>query len=431
MAKTYSEAEVRTVALAVIAGVIFGGMATGVAYPTLPLLDDVLLISAVVLSIILSANRISRLVTNAPAGNVIDRIGARRPMIAGLIIQALAPFGYLLGLHAPLINLGTYPLLGEVSLPGIIFIFARFSWGIGSAFVSIGGFVIITKVTTLHNRGKWIGYMRGGQSLGFPSGLIFGGIVTDVVSMDAAFLLAGILALTAGVVASLVLPDVAADTGQKNEAAKIREIPAIIAKRPEVLPIGLGNFTLQFLWGGVMLTTLVRYADVHELELSVLSAAGITGAVMGIGVVTSGATTVVSARISDVVSNRALITIPGFSLFAAGYVVIALFPIIEAFIVGIILMGIGMGSAAPVLLAILGDITEGDEVGRMGGVYNIFGDVGLSLGPLIGIPAADIWLGYQTTYLLSAGMLVLCLLVVTVPLLRNANLQRHHTYPTE
>jgi len=98
---TYSTAEIRTIALAVIAGVFFGGVATGVAFPTLPLLDEKLVISAIMLSLILSANRIARLFMNTPAGTIIDRVGARKPMIFGLFTQALAPFGYVIGLHTP------------------------------------------------------------------------------------------------------------------------------------------------------------------------------------------------------------------------------------------------------------------------------------------------------------------------------------------
>jgi len=126
---TYSTAEIRTIALAVIAGVFFGGVATGVAFPTLPLLDEKLVISAIMLSLILSANRIARLFMNTPAGTIIDRVGARKPMIFGLFTQALAPFGYVIGLHTPPTDLGTLPILGDVSLPGVVFVLSRLFWG--------------------------------------------------------------------------------------------------------------------------------------------------------------------------------------------------------------------------------------------------------------------------------------------------------------
>ena len=109
--------DVRTVAIAVTAGVFLGGVATGVAFPTLPLLDRVLGISAVLLGVILAANRIARLLMNTPAGSVIDSVGARKPMIAGLFVQGLAPFGYVAGLYTPPVELGVVPVVGSVSAP--------------------------------------------------------------------------------------------------------------------------------------------------------------------------------------------------------------------------------------------------------------------------------------------------------------------------
>ncbi|WP_226482501.1 MFS transporter [Natrinema amylolyticum] len=420
---SYSTAEIRTIALAVIAGVFFGGVATGVAFPTLPLLDEKLVISAVMLSVILSANRIARLFMNTPAGTIIDRVGARKPMIFGLFTQALAPFGYIVGLHTPPTELGTVPLLGEVSLPGVVFILARLFWGVGSAFVFIGAFATITYVTTSDNRGRWVGYMRGGQSLGFPTGLVVGGVLTDLASMQTAFLAAGVLALIAGTLATLVLPDVHGGADE-SRAAKLREVPALLAANPTVVLIGYGNFTVRLLWGGIILSTLARYASEYGLELSALGAAGISGIVMGLGVLTSGSMTIVTGWVSDMVSDRTLLTVPAFLSMGAGFLVIAYVPTIEALLGAIVLVGGGMGAAAPAMLAIMGDLTPGDELGRMGGVYQVMGDVGLSLGPLVAIPAVDLWFGYRLTYVLCAALVLSCLTIVSLPLLRNPDVSR-------
>ncbi|SEH15153.1 Sugar phosphate permease [Natronorubrum sediminis] len=415
--KTYSNREIRTIALAVIGGVFFGGVATGVAYPTLPLLDEHLLISAVMLSIILSANRIARLFMNTPAGSIIDRYGTRKPMIFGLYTQALAPFGYIAGLYTPAYVFGTFPIVGEVSAPGVVFVLARLFWGVGSAFVFIGAFATITYVTTTQNRGQWVGYMRGFDSLGFPAGLIVGGVLTDLAGMEIAFLVGGILALVAGTIATLVLPDVHA--GTDRDAARIRDIPAILRERPAVLAIGYGNFTIQLLWGGIVLVTLARYAEVHGMQISALEAAGISGVVMALGVVTSGVTTLFTGWVSDRMRDRSLLTVPAFVAMAVGFLVIAYYPVLELLLVAIVLIGFGIGMSAPALLAILGDLTPGDELGRMGGVYNVMGEIGLSLGPLVAIPAVESWFGYQWTYVLCALLVVSCLTVVSIPLLRD------------
>jgi len=413
--RAYTDSEIRTVALAIISGVFFGGLATGVAFPTLPLLTDILGISAVMLGVILSANRVSRLVMNTPAGNIVDSVGTRTPMIAGLFVQALAPFGYVVGLHTPM---GTFPapFVGEVSYPGAVFVGARLLWGFGSAFVFLGAFATITHVTTNDNRGRWLGYMRAGQSLGFPSGLVVGGLLFEFFNATVAFLTAGVLALVAGFVAASVLPDIHPDT---DERARLRDIPAMIRREPRIFPLGVGNMTIRFIFGGLLLATVASYAKSQGMELSGIEAGGLSGIVLATGVLSSSITTFLSGRISDELDNRAVITVPAYVSMATGLALVAMVPSLPALIAGVALVGVGTGGAGPALLAIVGDITPGSEIGRMGSVYNLLGDVGLVLGPLLAVPMAETWLGYADTYYVCAGAVFVTLVVVAIPLLRH------------
>jgi MFS family permease len=411
--REFSDSEVRTIALAIIAGVLFGGVATGVAFPTLPLLNDILGISAIMLGLILSANRFSRLPMNAPAGNVIDRFGARKPMIVGLFVQALAPFGYVIGMYTPLFDVATLPWIGPVSAPGLVFLIARMFWGVGSAFVFIGAFATISHVTNSGNRGRWLGYMRGGQSLGFPTGLVVGGFLYDLAGPVTAFLVAGILALIAGTVATLVLPDVRPDS---EERARLRDIPRMLRRQPLIFPMGIGNMTIRFMFGGVLLATVAQYADAYGMKLSVLSAAGISGAVLAFGVISSGTATVVSGRISDMVSNRIIVTIPAFASLAVGLFILSQVPQIEFLFLASGLMGLGTGGIGPALLALVGDMTPGNELGRMGGAFNFMGDIGNTAGPMLAVPLVEAT-SYQFTYVACAIAVVVSAILVTVPLL--------------
>jgi len=381
----------------------------GVAFPTLPNLGPLLGISPLLVGTILAINRATRLVLNAPAGSLLDAVGTRRPMILGFGVMAMAPFGYVLGLDP-----GPVPLSSAA-----VFLLARVCWGVGSAFVFVGAFSTITHVTTPDNRGKWVGYMRGGQSLGFPTGLVGGGVVSDLISFEAAFLLAGVLAGLAGLVGYLVLPDVRSETEGRT---RLRDIPGMLRREPRVLPIGVGNATLRFVFGGVLLATVAKYAEATGVTLSMLAATGISGVVLAVGVLSAGAATLVAGRLSDDRSNRALLLFPTFGAISAGLSVLAFRPTLAGMFVGSALVGVGTGGSGPTLLAILGDITPGDEVGRMAGVYNVLGDVGLTLGPLVAIPMVDVWPGFEATYALCAGGVVLALLVSALPLLGDGSL---------
>ncbi|MFP4625873.1 MAG: MFS transporter, partial [Natronomonas sp.] len=134
--------------------------------------------------------------------------------------------------------------------------------------------------------------------------------------------------------------------------------------------------------------------------------------------VTSGTTTVISGRLSDNVSNRIFVAIPPFISMTAGLLLLAFVPRLEVLFLATAMIGVGSGGIGPALLALVGDLSPGDEVGRMGSVYNIMGDVGSTAGPLLAVPMVDSWFGFQVSYVSYAIGVALTAIVVTVPLLR-------------
>lgn len=366
----------RSVVGSLIAGVFLGGVGAGVAFPTIPALGGVLGISPLLVGLILSVNRFTRLVTNTPAGQVLDTMGTRRPMIAGFLIQGLAPFGYALGLDP-----GPVPLSSAT-----VFFLSRAAWGIGSAFVIVGAFSTVTHVTTPADRGRWVGYLRGGQSMGFPAGLIVGGLVADAAGYAVAFVVAGVAGMAAATVAALVLPDVSPEMGDR---ARLGEIPGLVGADARVLAVSVVNFAVRFLYAGVLLSTVVLYAARNGIAVGGLSGTGVSGVVMAASVLAASVTTVLVGRYSDRLSNRAALTVPALAVLGVGFAVLALAPGLEPMLVGVALIGVGVGGSNPPLLAYLGDISPADDVGKLGGVYNTFGDLGSTLGPLVALPAAD------------------------------------------
>ena len=376
----------RTVVLSLIAGVFFGGVGGGVAFPTLPRLQAVLGFSALVVGVILSTNRFVRMLLNTPAGTVLDRFGTRRPMLVGFTLQGLAPFGYVLGMSDPWAHgvAGILPL-SMTAARAATFIGSRAIWGVGSAFVFVGAFSTVTKVTTTENRGKWTGYMRGGQSLGFPTGLVVGGLVANVYGFAAAFLVAGFAGLFAAVVAFFVLPDLNPDV--ENNGG-LRAIPRLVAADSRVLSVSVVNFVVRFLFAGILLSTVVEYAAEVGIHIGFLNATGVSGVVMAVSVIFSSVTTLFVGRISDRVTNRALVSVPALGLLGLGFALLAFVPSLTGTFAGVALIGIGVEGVNLPLMAYLGDISPANDVGKLGGVYNVFGDFGSTVGPLVALPLA-------------------------------------------
>ncbi|GAB7013883.1 MFS transporter [Halolamina salina] len=387
---------------AVIGGVFFGGVGGGVAFPTLPTLGTVLGISSFVVGTILSINRFTRLLMATPAGQVLDSVGTRKPMLAGLFVQGLVPFGYVLALDP-----GPVPLSSAA-----IFFLSRACWGIGSAFVFVGAFTTVTHVTTAENRGKWVGYMRGGQSLGFPMGLILGGVLTDVYGYGEAFAAAGATGLFAAVVAFVVLPNV---EGSATATTRLRDLPAVVRADARVLGIGATNLSVRFLYAGVLLSTVVLYTNEYGVSLGSLAGTGVSGVVMAVSVLAMSVTTLFVGRLSDRLSSRTYTVIPALGLLAAGFALLVFVPTVAGIVVGVAMIGVGVGGTGPPLMAYLGDIAPGEDVGKLGGVYNVFGDMGSTIGPLIALPLAST-IGVGMEYLICAGLAVLTAMMVLATL---------------
>jgi DHA1 family multidrug resistance protein-like MFS transporter len=396
------EPSVPVVVGAVIAGVFFGGVGGGVAFPTLPTLGTLLGIAPFVVGLILSVNRFTRLLLNTPAGDVLDRFGTRRPMLVGFVVQGMVPFGYVLALDP-----GQIPL-SSASL----FFISRACWGVGSAFVFVGAFTTVTHVTTSENRGKWVGYMRGGQSLGFPTGLIVGGLLTDTHGYAVAFLVAGVAGLFAAVVAFLVLPNIDSDV---SATTRLRDLPRVVRADVRVLGIGFANFSVRFLYAGVLLSTVVLYTQEHNIAFGALAETGVSGVVMAVSVLSMSITNLAVGRLSDSLPSRTYTVIPALGLFGLGFAVLGLLPTVTGTVVGVAVIGIGVGGTGPPLMAYLGDIAPGGDVGKLGGVYNVFGDLGSTLGPLVALPLASA-VGVSGEYLLCVGFVALTILVVVLTL---------------
>ena len=395
------EPSVPVVVGAVIGGVFFGGVGGGVAFPTLPTLGTVLGISSFVVGAILSVNRFTRLVMATPAGQVLDSVGTRKPMLVGLFVQGLVPFGYVLALDP-----GPVPLSSAA-----IFFLSRACWGVGSAFVFVGAFTTVTHVTTAENRGKWVGYMRGGQSLGFPMGLILGGVLTDLYGYSEAFAAAGAAGLFAAVVAFVVLPNVRGSA----TTTRLRDLPAVVRADARVLGIGTTNLSVRFLYAGVLLSTVVLYTNEYDISVGSLAGTGVSGIVMAVSVLAMSLTTLVVGRLSDRLSSRTYTVIPALALLAAGFALLVFVPTVAGIVVGVAMIGAGVGGTGPPLLAYLGDIAPGEDVGKLGGVYNVFGDLGGTIGPLIALPLAST-IGVGTEYLICAGLAVLTATMVLATL---------------
>ncbi|KDE59467.1 MFS transporter [Halostagnicola sp. A56] len=397
----------RAVVLAVVASTFFVGFGGGVIFPILPNLGEVLGISAVMVGVILSANRWTRLVANAPAGILVDRIGTRTPFIAGLAVEGVATFGYVVAILAP-----ELPFVPDV--PEFWFVLARVMWGIGSALVFATAYTITADVSETASRGTSMGIVRAGITFGFPAGMVLGGLVSELYSNATAFVMAAAFAGLASVIAYFIVPETHVESSDRSVSPLDLELtlPAVT--------VGLVNFGLYFAYVGVLFSTLVIYLEAESLTLSVelfgsaidYEEQGTSGLLMAVSVLSGSVFTISGGAISDSVGARVPVLVCFLLTNCLGFVVLTMAPSFWYVVAACGLIGAGQGGVGGPLTALLADLTPEDRMGRAMATNNVLGDVGGGLGPLIAVPIAQS-VGFDFLYALSV-FIPLCGAVVLV-----------------
>jgi MFS family permease len=381
-----------TIIATVIASTFFVGFGGGVIFPILPNLGKVLGISPFMVGLILSANRFTRLFANAPAGMLVDRVGTRTPFVVGLAIQGVGTGGYILAMYS--------------SLPSAWFLAARIGWGVGSALVFATAYTIAADLSDGGSRGTNMGLIRGGVIFGFPTGLVVGGLVSELYGTVAAFVVATAFALLASVLAYFAVPETHVE-GSPRQSVNPFDVDTSL---PSVT-IGLVNFAVLFAYIGVLFATLVLFLEENDIGVFGLDAQGTSGLFMAVTVIAAAVFMFLSGYVSDRRGSRMpallfflLITFVGLVLFAFAQTV----PLLT---VACLLIGAGQGGTSGPLMALLADLTPEDRMGRAVGTNNVFGDVGGGLGPMVSLPLVEL-VGFWPVYIACAILPLLAAVVL-------------------
>jgi MFS family permease len=377
---------------AVIVSTFFIGFGGGVIFPILPNLGAVLGISPFLVGLILSANRFSRLFANAPAGIVVDRYGTRRPMTVGMFVQAVATLGYVIALLAP--------------FPEGWFLGARIFWGLGSALVFATAFTVAADVSDGGSRGTNMGLIRGGLLFGFPSGVVLGGIVSELAGTLAAFSLASAFAFVAGGVAFLLIPETHVE-GDQRQSVKPWDVNTSLP----ALTVGTVNFAVFFVYIGALFASLVLLLDARDIGVFGFDSVGSSGMFMAVTVLVAGAFMFLGGYVTDRRQSRVPTLLVFLVVTAAGFLLLAQASSVLALVVACICIGAGQGGTSGPLMALLADLTPDEEMGRAVGTNNVFGDVGGGLGPVVSLPIIDA-VGFFPVYLVCAALPLLAAAVL-------------------
>ncbi len=370
-----------------------GGLGGGLVFPILPALGLKLGIAGAMIGFILSMNRITRLLFDSLAGRLVDRIGGRIPIAVGLAIEGLGILCYSGGVD-----------FGPASW---WFLAGRALFGIGSALMFVGAQATVLALSTAANRGRLAATVRIAMSLGLPGGLVIGGLIADRVSNDAAFLTGAALTFFGAAAALRLVPRTRpGQVGAHGRSASSERLSSL----PEFgfVATAWGFNLLVFLTvQGVLLATLVVLVRQRGLSALGFGDEGTAGIVMAVMMACSSVVALALGRRLDRLPSRAAFVMPALGGVAAGFAVLGLTHGLAGAFFGAVLVGGSFNGITLPMLTLLGDVTPPDHYGRAVGYYQLFGDVGGSLGPILGLEAG-LHFGMLPTYLGVAALLALC-----------------------
>ncbi len=353
-----------------------GGLGGGVVFPILPMVGRSLGIAPAMIGLILSLNRITRLGVNPLTGHLVDRFGARWPLVVGLLVEGLATLCFVTGLASA--HATRWFLLG------------RALWGVGSSLLMVGSLAAALIMSAAAERGRASALVRMSLSFGVPAGLLLGGLVADLVSARAAFVSAGVITFSGMIAAYFIAPRKADAPVARTDRARSPAGAAILRNllRPGPLwLVWLLNFVVVFSVQGVILSALVLIVHERHLMLPALNAEGSAGTLMAVMLGTSAAVSWLTGRSIDRRANKAGILLPACACLACGFVLLAFAHTLLPAALALAVIGLGLGGASIPLIVIMGELIQPEHYGRAVGIYQVAGDIGGSLGPIMGLEA--------------------------------------------
>ena len=371
----------------------------GIVVPAVPLFALQFGVGTTAAGAVVSAFALMRLLSGLAGGRLVDRVGERAALLAGLLVVAVSSL--LAGLAV------SYPQL--LVLRGV--------GGIGSAVFTIAATSLLLRVAEAAQRGRTQSVYRGGFLLGGILGPAFGGAVVGV-SLRAPFFLYFVTLLVAAGVAAALLPRPAPPEPPAQVAMGVGEddgLPEAVEARPPQTTLATalaspayraalaGNFAVGFSVLGVR-STVVPLLVVQGLDLD----PGWIGAAFTLAALVQAVLLLPAGRAVDEIGRRptlvvgGLVTASSLAGLAAVTGPVGLLLAMTVFGAGAALLGV-----APA--AIVGDVVEG-RGGTAVAVWQMSSDLGSVLGPL----AAGLLIdraSFGVALLVSAAVVAACALL--------------------
>jgi MFS family permease len=350
----------------------------GIVAPALPVFARSFHVSRGAAGAVISAFALARLLWAFTSGRLVERFGERLVMAVGIGIVAVS--SALAGLAQSYAQL--------IVLRGV--------GGIGSAMFTVSAYSLLLRTVPSGQRGRASGVFSGGFLLGGITGPALGGLVTGWNIRAPFFLYAGTLAV-AGAIGLLALRSTALRDKESAHAQQPVALATAI-RNPSYVAALFANLADSWAVLGVRSALLPLFVSdvLHKSPRW-------TGLGFVIVAAVNAATLFPAGRFADT-HGRKPVLVAGCFASASGVAVLALVPHTAGYLVAMAIFGFGSGLLDVAPAAVVGDVAGG-RGGRLVAAYQMAGDTGVILGPLIAGHLADVGSrGSHPSYALAFGV---------------------------
>ena len=346
----------RAVAVAFVSFAAFTDLvAYSIAVPVLPDLSRRFGASPTTIGFLFAAFGVTLLGVSVPIGSVSDRMGRKTPLVGGMIVLA-----------------GSTVLFAFADSLAWLFA-ARLAQGAADAVTWVVGFALIADLYGPAERGRVMGFVMSGTSLGLMIGPSLGGWLYETGGMRLPFLAVAGFATAATIgFAWLRLPSVQAE----REAVPLGQLLRVPAVATCALTVVVAAST------AAMLEPALSLWLSSDLGLNPAR----IGIVFGVAAVAATALHPVFGRFADRYGGRRM-TMIGLVLTALLMPVVSRATSFESAVSLYVLLGSAIAMVVTPSLAFMAEATSAAGVTSFGvsyGVYNFAWGVGLLSGPAIG-----------------------------------------------
>lgn len=365
-------------------------------YIVLPTHPDEAGIALADVGLMLSANRLIRILINGPFGVYIERTPRRRMAVPALFAGALSSLLYTIP--------GFWPLL-----------VGRLLWGTAWAGVWLSASTIALDISGGHNRGRFVGRLQMWYFIGAGLSALLGGVLTDWLGYRPALGVCSAITLVAAVLWALFLPETqhaAPDPAPATETP-ITPVgtPVLLAMTPLITAIALLGVNWLIFIGmlGATLPLLLeeRIGETVLLAGLVIPLSTFTGALAAANQVVGLVASPLAGWLSDLNRNRwrlvvwaLALGIVAMSLTAAGRGV--------TIVTATMISAVATSVLQTQVMTLVGDYAPHNRRGRILGILNTAGDLGSAAGPLLAYALLPVT-GLDGVFWLAAGVLALTL----------------------